>query len=119
MLLEHLGDGYRHVISQQLGRDTKGCRLDPRAMAALCGALLADLDRKPDLLILNRFGKGESEGHGFRAVFDKAIEKEIPVLSAVREPYLPAWRDFTAEYAAELTDDVDCVTAWCRAALHW
>lgn len=52
----------------------KGCRLDPRALAALSGSLLGELDAGTQLLVLNRFGKGESEGHGFRAVIEQVFQ---------------------------------------------
>ena len=59
--LEDIASGEHHIISQALGSGARGCRLDPQALAGVAGPLLAGLDRRPDLLILNRFGKMEVE----------------------------------------------------------
>lgn len=116
-LVEDVETGALVRISQALGAGSKGCRLDPQALAGVAGAALARLDTPPDLMVLNRFGKGESEGRGLRVVFEKALELEIPVLTCVKENYRPAWVDYAGELAGTLPADEDAVLAWCRAAL--
>lgn len=117
MVLEHVESGEWSCISQPLGAGARGCRLDPRALAALSVSLLAELDAGMQLLVLNRFGKGESEGQGFRAVIERAFQSGIPVLTAVRPGYVRAWREFGGEYAEELPVDGGHVLAWCLSAL--
>ncbi len=39
--IEHIGTGVTQIISQSLGSGSKGCRLDPAALADVAGALLA------------------------------------------------------------------------------
>lgn len=113
--LEAIANGDRIRISQALGSGSKGCRLNPQALAEASGALVRNLDAGPDLLVVNRFGRGEAEGQGFRQAIEKAFAMGIPVLTAVREDYLDAWRSFGAEYAAELPARAEAVSAWCDA----
>ena len=115
--LEDLVSGARHRISQPLGRGSRGCRLDPVAMAEICGPLLESLDRAPELIVINRFGKGEADGQGLRRVFEKAYLLKIPVLTAVREAHEDAWRQFTDGDADFLPPDVEAVLAWSEEVL--
>jgi len=117
MLLEEIGSRNRFAISQPLGRDSRGCRLDPRAIAGIAGPLLAAIESRPDLLVLNRFGKGESEGQGFRAVFEKAFLLGIPVLTSVKQIYAGAWEDFAESCSASLPPQLEEILGWSHAVL--
>jgi hypothetical protein len=105
-------------ISQDLGSEAQGCRLDARGLAEI-GAVL---DRKPinelELFILNKFGKAEAEGGGLRPAFAKAIDAGVPVLTAVRAPYTDAWLQFHEGLAIDLPPDRDAVLAWCRESVR-
>ncbi|NML77036.1 DUF2478 domain-containing protein [Rhizobium sp. S-51] len=115
--LEDIASGEHHVISQSLGSGARGCRLDPQALADVAGPLLSRLEEDPDLLILNRFGKGESEGQGFRAVIEDACARGIPVLTAVREGYLEDWSQFSGDLGILLPPEREKVIAWVRQAI--
>ncbi len=115
--LENIADGRTSCITQPLGPGSRGCRLDPRALADLCGSLLAELDLGVDMLLLNRFGKAESEGQGFRTVIEKAFDKGIPVLVAVRGSYAEAWQAFGGAFADDLPADSEKIAAWCYQAI--
>ncbi|MBN7756373.1 DUF2478 domain-containing protein [Nitratireductor aquimarinus] len=112
MHLEDIRNGAVWLISQELGQGSSGCRLDPHALADLCGPLLERVREKPDLLILNRFGKGEMLGGGFRAAIEEAFMLGIPVLVAVRDEYAQAWQDFTEGCHTELQPDPARIDAW-------
>jgi len=114
--LEDVSDGTWHRISQALGSGSRGCRLDPRALADVSGLLLARLETDTEFLVLNRFGKGESEGQGFRTVIERAVDLDIPVLTAVRETYAPAWDAFTDGSATLLPADASSIITWARQA---
>ena len=114
--LEDVSGGARYRISQPLGAGSRGCRLDPQRLAQMCGLLLGKLDTDADFLVLNRFGKGESEGHGFRAVIEKAYDRAIPVLTAVRRDYCEAWGAFTDDIAQLLPPEEAAVLDWAVAA---
>jgi len=118
MGLELLSTGETVGISQPLGNGSSGCRLDPAGLAEATARLLRDLETGPDLLILNRFGKGEQDGQGFRQVIARAVDLNIHVLTAVRPTYLPDWRAFTGELAVELPADFGEVRLWCNRVLQ-
>jgi nucleoside-triphosphatase THEP1 len=115
--VEDIATGKRIQIMQPLGRQAKGCRLDPQAMAAVTARALAMLEEGPDILILNRFGKGESEGKGLRAAFEAASLAGVPVLTSVKETYLEPWRGFAGGMSSDLAPDPDAVLRWCREAI--
>ena len=117
IVIERIGTGVRHLISQPLGSGSRGCRLDPAALADVAGPLLAEIDAGVDLLILNRFGKSEAEGHGFRAVIEAAYSKQIPVLTVVRDAYVGDWRDFAGDCGVLLSPDRTALAAWLESAV--
>jgi len=107
----------RFTISQDLGPDSRGCRLDPRGLAEVESRLDAATADDIDLLILNKFGRAEAEGRGLRAIFARAIEAGVPILTAVRAPYDEVWQDFHGGLSADLPADPAVVLAWCRARI--
>lgn len=117
MHLASIADGSTTTISQQLGKMSKGCRLDPQALAELSGPLLARLDQGTDLLIINRFGKGESLGGGFRSAIARAFVLGIPVLTAVRDAYSDAWVEFTGGEFDSLALSETSIEDWALAAI--
>ncbi len=76
--------------------------------------LEAELETCPDLLVLNRFGRGESEGRGFRDLIARALEMGVPVLTAVRPTYGGAWAAFGGDLACDLPVEADAVLAWAE-----
>lgn len=73
MYLRDLSSGEEILISFDRGNGARGCRLDPAAFAraGLWGerALVEGVD----LLILNKFGKQEAQGRGFRPLIADAL----------------------------------------------
>ena len=117
MDLVDLSDGTRVRISQDLGPYAEGCRLDPHALAGIEDPLSRTISARPDIFILNKFGKAEAEGDGLRAIFARAIDAGIPMLTAVRPPHTEAWTAFHGGLAADLAPELDAVLAWCRLQL--
>ncbi|QOK74547.1 DUF2478 domain-containing protein [Brucella suis bv. 2] len=115
--IEHIATGITQIISQPLGTGSRGCRPDPAALADVAGALLGELEAGAQLLILNRFGKGETEGHGFRSVIEAAYARQIPVLTVVRETYIDGWRDFAGPCGTLLAPNSESVTDWFNAVM--
>lgn len=112
MDLTTLGSNRVFRISQPLGNGARGCRLHPGALAECAAFIEGELDAGADLLILNRFGRGESEGRGFRDLIGKAIALGVPVLLAVRPTYADAWADFGAGLSCDLPMTHAAVLAW-------
>ena len=96
MTLVDLGSGRRIALSQDRGKDARGCRLDHAALEEAAGLALAALEGEslPDLLILSKFGKREIEGHGFRQVVERAVELGVPLLVGVTADHVAGFRDF-------------------------
>ena len=121
MDLTTLGSGRVFRISQPLGNGARGCRLHPGALAECSSFIERELEEGADLLILNRFGRGESEGRGFRDLIGKAIVLDVPVLLAVRPTYEDAWAEFGAGQSCDLPMTQAAVLAWfdqTREARH-
>lgn len=113
-----IGTGESRSISQALGPGARGCHLDSQALADVAGSLLERLEAAPPgLLILNRFGKGEAEGGGLRAVMEAACLESVPVLTVVRPLNVDAWREFSGELGLLLPPERQAVLEWLRGAL--
>lgn len=118
MMLTELASGTRIDISQRLGSLAKGCRLDSGRLAEVGVLLDQGFSDDLELLILNKFGRAETEGHGLRPNFARAIEAGVPVLTAVRPPYDEAWQIFHGGLASALEPDIERVHAWCLRAVE-
>lgn len=118
MTLVDLASQSRFLISQDLGSQAEGCRLDTRGLVDMAAFLDRTLDPNLELLILNRFGKAETEGGGLRSAFVRAIDAGIPILTSVRPPYIEAWSEFHGGFAVDLPCDLDRVLAWCGNAVQ-
>jgi nucleoside-triphosphatase THEP1 len=118
MTLEDLATGKRIDISERRGPESRGCRLDSFALEASVGVVAQSLSRDRDLVVINRFGKREAEGHGFRQIVEQAIEAGLPVLVAVASGQRAAWDDFTGSYAEQLPAETDAILAWCARVVR-
>lgn len=107
MSLVDLATGTEIPISQDRGKDARGCRLDHGALeeAAALAARSLEGERLPDLLVLSKFGKREIEGHGFRQIVEKAVELGVPVLVGVGEEQVAGFMDFAGEYGVVLDSE--------------
>ncbi|WP_209504558.1 MULTISPECIES: DUF2478 domain-containing protein [unclassified Ruegeria] len=107
-----LPDGETIRISQSLGTQSRGCRLDPAALEQAVGYVTASLANAPDLLIINKFGKHESDGRGFRPVIGEALALDIPVLVGVNGLNAEKFNAFAEGAAEALPADLDAIEAW-------
>ncbi|WP_170340846.1 DUF2478 domain-containing protein [Ruegeria arenilitoris] len=112
MDLRVLPNGKTIRISQSLGRQSRGCRLDPAALEQAVGYVTASLADGPQLLIVNKFGKHEADGRGFRPVIAEALALDIPVLVGVNGLNRDKFVDFTDGSAQSLEPDLDAIEAW-------
>lgn len=113
MSMRDLSTGKIIEISQYRGPQARGCRLDQQALEETVGLVRQAVDTGADFLIVNKFGKREATGHGFRQVIEAAIAKEIPVLLSVGPETLSDWSDYTGDLAKELPHDLETIVAWC------
>lgn len=110
-----LPDGPVLRISQDLGRASQGCRLDPAALETAVGLVAASLEGGGDVVIVNKFGKHEAEGHGFREVIAMALAMDIPVIVGLNAANRPAFEAFTDGLATEVAADEAALVAWLDA----
>ena len=104
-------------ISQSLGRASRGCRLDPSALEAAVGHVTASFAPGVDCLILNKFGKHEAEGRGFRDLIAEAVMQDIPVLVGTNGLNAKAFMDFSGGLAAELPPVAEGLLSWLEDRL--
>lgn len=103
-------------ISQTLGPGAWGCRLDPGALEQATALSEARLEGS-DLVIVNKFGKQEAQGRGFRTLIAEALSRDIPVLVGLNRLNAQAFHDFTGGAAVEVSPEPDALWSWTRTAL--
>ncbi len=118
MDVQVLPDGPRIRISEDRGVGARGCRLDADALEGAVADTEAALARGADLLLVNKFGKHEAEGRGFRNAIAAALEQDIPVLVGVNKLNRAAFDAFCGDAAEELAADPAVLSAWIDAALN-
>ncbi|HEY0276247.1 MAG TPA: DUF2478 domain-containing protein [Paenirhodobacter sp.] len=116
IVLHALHDGSRRKITQNLGAGSQGCRLDSAALAEVAGWVGTAMVNPPDLLVLNRFGKIEAEGGGFRTTLEQALMSDVPVLLAVGRKHLGVWQAYSGDMAETLPCEVPAIRAFLRRA---
>ncbi|SLN32276.1 hypothetical protein TRL7639_01405 [Falsiruegeria litorea R37] len=99
-------------ISQTLGAGSRGCRLDPAELERSVGLVSAALEEQPCLLIVNKFGKHEADGRGFRPIIGEALARNIPVLVGVNGLNEQRFVEFSDGVAEKLGADLDGMSEW-------
>jgi nucleoside-triphosphatase THEP1 len=116
LIVVDIRTGETAVITQDRGKDAAGCKLDPRGLAEIAHCITDAVAAGVELIVVNKFGRAESEGSGLLACIADAVVAGIPLLTTVREPYLEAWQAFHGGYAVELPPQLDAILSWCTAA---
>jgi uncharacterized protein len=99
----------RYPVIQNLGRTSRGCKINGAGLAACAGRIEEQINSRTDLLVVNRFGRSESMGGGFRTAIERALAMNIPVLTSVRTRYLEDWNTYvegSAQHIALSTRDI-------------
>jgi len=123
------GEGYEHSdlrlesitgrwslpIMQKRGALSSGCSLDYSAVAEASLRVASDIAPETRLVVLNRFGRAEAEGNGFRSILEKCLEEGKPALCAVRNDYAREWEEFHGGLADTLLPEPDAILEWCLA----
>jgi nucleoside-triphosphatase THEP1 len=118
MNLVDLASGEEIAISQELGEGARGCRLDVAALAEASLAAERALRAGADLLIVNKFGKQEALGQGFRLAIAEALISGVPVVVGVSGLNLDALRDFVGAGFVALSAEPAAIAAWCERAVR-
>lgn len=109
-----LPDGPSRRISQPLGSQSRGCRLDTGVIETLSVAVEARLTGA-DLLVVNKFGKQEGSGRGLCQAIAMAVEAGIPVLVGVNGLNLPEFLTFASGEASQLEGTPEAIVSWAMA----
>lgn len=115
MTLENLETGHCIALSQDLGKCSESCRVDPDALAQGSVAIRAALRRGAELVVVNKFGVLEAGGAGLRDDMAATVLAGVPLLTAVSERFMPQWQEFTAGEFSALEADVGAILAWWAA----
>lgn len=116
MDLRILPDGPTFRISQDLGAVATGCRLDSGALEQAVFEASRRLDGAR-ILIVNKFGKSEAEGRGFRGLIAEGLARGLPVLVGVNGLNLPAFQEFAGDLARPLDADPERIVEWACSRL--
>ncbi|SMP17806.1 DUF2478 domain-containing protein [Shimia sagamensis] len=99
-------------ISQNLGKEAQGCRLDPDAMATAITAVGQSMQADFDVFLLNKFGKQETEGGGFRDLLADALEKDATVIAGTNPLNAEVFEEFSGGMATNVSADIESLLAW-------
>ena len=111
-----LRSGRRFNIWEGPGARASDCRLDEHSLVDTVPMIMSAIEERVDLVVVNRFGRAETRGGGLLTCISAAVSVGIPVLTAVREPYVAAWQQYHCDLATSLDPDFDAVTTWCESA---
>lgn len=116
MILQELASGERIGISQDRGLHARGCMLDVDELLRAGNLAMKALDTAPEMLLINKYGKTEAEGGGFRSLIAEALARDVPVLIAVPRTNLDSWLTFAeglvANHDAEtLPTEIEAINA--------
>ena len=109
-VLVHSGE--RLQLLQDLGPLATGCRLDVGQLLSAGSQVAQAIDQGADLLIVNRFGKQESEGKGLSFLIERALSADIPVVIAVPRHRFDDWIRFAGGMSVKLNCDRASLEAW-------
>lgn len=115
MDVQIIPDGPILRISQNLGSHAKGCRLDASALETAVGLVATRLDQGTDVLIINKFGKHEAEGRGFRTLIGEALSSGVPVIVGLNKLNAEAFQTFAGGCAVEVRPDQPAILDWLQS----
>lgn len=108
----NLNNGEFTSIAQDLGEHNTSCCLDSEAVSNASHILKHAREQKPDLIVVNRFGKLEAEGEGFADEMLEIMSLGLPMLTVVATRFLEPWREFTGGLATEIPPNLANIKTW-------
>ena len=111
-----LAQGTRYPISQELGKFSTSCRVDPVGIAEASAVMRRAASEGADLVIFNRFAGLEAIGQGLAAEMLTIMADGIPLLTIVSPKHFAAWQNFTGGLYTELDPRLDALESWFLAS---
>ena len=84
-------------------------------MTEAAARIEGNMEGRPDLLVLNKFGKAECSGGGLLDLIASAMDRQITVIIGVPKTNLQAWRDFAGTLSVELSEDIGEIDRWAAS----
>jgi len=116
--LQSISNGEYHRMTQDLGSGSTSCNIDADALERLAEMQKNEIKPGVDLVIVNRFGKRESQGGGFCNVIERASELDIPVLTVVNATFLSNWLEYGGDFVTSLPADEQIILLWANSILN-
>jgi nucleoside-triphosphatase THEP1 len=116
--LQNIENGEYHRITRALSSQSNGWNIDIEAIEKMAHRLADSLNSNLDLVIVNRFGRLESDGGGFCCVIQRALELEIPLLTVVNPLWQQSWHDYTDGLVITLPANRASVLEWCYSSIE-
>ena len=118
MMVRTLPGNEVFLISQTLGSGSRGCRLNQDALEKAVAAAEAGYDRHCGVLIVNKFGKHEAAGRGFRGLIARAVEDGVPVIVGLNALNAQAFADFAQGLEVRVEPCLEALMAWLEGAMR-
>lgn len=112
MDVQVLPNGSRIRISQSLGRGSKGCRLDGEALESAVAEVGRKMETDFDIFILNKYGKQEAEGRGFRELIALAVERGAAVIAGTNGLNRDRFEEFSGGMANYIAPTPKALMRW-------
>ena len=112
MDVQILPDGAKIRISQSLGEGARGCRLDSSALETAVAEVGRSMADPFDVFLLNKFGKQEAEGRGFRDLLAEAAARGAIVIAGTNPLNAEKFEAFSEGTATCVEADLDALLAW-------
>lgn len=99
-------------ISQDLGVGSGACVLDADGLASGAMAVGRAIERRVDLLVVNKFSSRECDGKGLAPELFMAMAEGMAVLTTVSERYIERWTEMSGGLGTILAADETALRAW-------
>jgi hypothetical protein len=113
--LKNACTGEVYPLFQELGSMASACHLDGAGIVAACVAIRGEIERGCDLVVLSKFGQLEARGTGLTDAFVTAVDRDVPILTAVSPIYNAAWDAFSTPLGIILPAVDAALDNWWRA----
>ena len=112
MTLVDLDTSQHYRINQNLGPESSCCRVDTSGFAEASQVLRRAMTADTDLVVVNKFGKLETQGQGLAEEMMAIMAQGIPLITTVESPSLDIWRQITGGLADELPANCGGLMRW-------
>lgn len=112
MELVDVATGTAFDITQNLGRESQSCRVDPAGVADASQPVRRAVEQRVDLLVVNKFAGLEAHGEGLAQEMLAGIAEGIPLLTSVGSRFLNDWQGFTGGFSDLLAPTEEALWRW-------